>query len=107
MNASDGVTQGGGDVNALVTLFPQTDDGNLNATLDGCDVGKTLAANGAGASQFACARHLSHGFGVTQRFAHVGLNAGNELALQLLNEGRHGVFRSGCHDPAFRRIEGS
>ena len=46
-NAGTSVTQRRRDVNALVPVLPQTDDGNLTATLNGGNVGKALAANAA------------------------------------------------------------
>lgn len=48
-NAGASVTQRRRDVNALVPILPQADDGNLTATLNGGNVGKALAANGGGA----------------------------------------------------------
>lgn len=68
-NAGTSVTQRRRDVNALVPVLPQTDDGNLTATLNGGNVGKALAANGGGAAKLASARHLSHGLGRTKRLA--------------------------------------
>ena len=51
------------DVNALVALFPQTDDGNLDAALDGGDIGEALATNGRGAAQLGRTGDLGHGLG--------------------------------------------
>ena len=85
-NAGASVTQRRRDVNALVPILPQADDGNLTATLNGGNVGKALAANGGGAAELASARHLSHGLGRTKRLAHIRLNAHDELALQGLNQ---------------------
>ena len=85
-NAGASVTQRRRDVNALVPILPQADDGNLTATLNGGNVGKALAANGGGATELASARHLSHGLGRTKRLAHIRLNAHDELALQGLNQ---------------------
>ena len=45
-NAGASVTQRRRDVNALVPILPQADDGNLTATLNGGNVGKALAPNG-------------------------------------------------------------
>ena len=85
-NAGTSMTQRRRDIDALVPILPQADDGNLAAALNGGDVCKALAANGSGATELAGARHLSHGLGRTERLAHIGLNAHNELALQGLNQ---------------------
>ena len=87
------MTQRRRDVNALVPILPQADDGNLTATLNGGNVGKALATNGGGAAELASARHLSHGLGRTKRLAHIRLNAHDELALQGLNQRIDGHVR--------------
>ena len=55
-NAGASMTQRRRDVDALVSIFPQADDGNLAAALNGGDVGKTLAANSGGATMVSGVR---------------------------------------------------
>ena len=92
-NAGASMTQRRRDVDALVSILPQADDGDLAAALNGGDVGKTLAANGGGAAELASARHLGHGLGRTKRLAHIRLNAHDELALQGLDQRINGHVR--------------
>ena len=92
-NAGASVTQRRRDVNALVPILPQADNGDLTATLNGGNVGKALAANGGGAAELASTRHLSHGLGRTKRLAHIRLNAHDELALQGLDQRINGHVR--------------
>ena len=80
------MTQRRRDVNALVPILPQADDGNLTATLNGGNVGKALAPNGGGAAELASARHLRHGLGRTKLARPYTPERSNELALQGLNQ---------------------
>ena len=91
-NAGASMTQRRRDVDALVPILPQADDGDLAAALNGGDVGKPLAANGGGTAKLTGARHLSHSLGCTKRLTHIGLDTHDELALQGLNQWINGHF---------------
>ena len=93
VHAGNRVAQGRRDVDALVPLLPQADDGNLDAALDGSNVRKALAADGRRPSQLTGARHLGNGLRVAQRLAWIGLDAHDELALERLDQRihRHGT----------------
>lgn len=86
-----------GDVNALVAVLPQADDGDLDATFDSRDIGEALAANRSGTAQLAGAGHGGHVLGRAERLARIGLDADDELALKGLDDGMHALpFRHGC-----------
>ena len=61
VHTSHGMAQGRGDVHALVTLLPQTNDRHFDAALDSGDIGESLAPDGSSATQLARASHLGHG----------------------------------------------
>ena len=62
------------------------------AVMTSAAVFASCGKDGSGATELAGARHLSHGLGRTERLAHIGLNAHDELALQGLNQRINGHF---------------
>ena len=90
------MAQRGRDVDAVVTLLPEADDGNLNAALDGGNVREALAADCCGTAQLAGAGNLGHGLRVPHGFSGIRLDAHDELALEGLDER---IDSHGCSSP--------
>ncbi len=79
----------GRDVDALMAVLPQADDGDVHTALDGGDVGEALAADGSRAAELACAGHRGHVLGGAQGLARIRLDAHDELALEGFDDGMH------------------
>ena len=68
------VAQARGDVDAVVPLLPQADDGHLHTALDGRDVRQPPATDRGGAPDLGGARDLRHRLGVAHGLAGVRLH---------------------------------
>ena len=81
----DGDTQlqRGGDVHALVALFHQTDDGDVDTRARLRKVLQSLQTNARGTSLDHSLRHLRHRVRVPHRLPRVRLAGDDELALQI------------------------
>ena len=67
------MAQGRGDVDALITLLPDTNHWDAHAPLDSGDIGESLGTHRHCSPGFDRSRHLGHRLGMTQRLARVSL----------------------------------
>ena len=87
--------QGRGDEDAVVTVLPQADHGDLDVLIDQGQVGQALGADADGTAGDAGLGNLVHGARIAHGLSRVGLGRGDESPAQP-GENRiqcgHGVF---------------
>ena len=83
----DGVSEGGGDEDAVVPLFPQADDRHVDVLADEGQIRQALSTDADGTAGDTGLGHLVHGARVAHGFTRIRLGGGDEPSSQALQDG--------------------